>query len=255
MKENRLLHFWDGIYPFLFFYAIVHFSTYGLIGLFSKVDTMIIQGIIQIIFILFIIVWIRNKQPIHRERNLNSKKNKWIVFVGMIAISSLFSMALNQLIDASNLKELSPAYQAVSTSIYEPGKIQILFFVGLVAPAFEELLFRGVLFGQLRKYFSFLFCALTSGLIFGGLHLNLVQFVYAFAMGYLFAFFMEASKSVWFAIIAHVVANLTSLMTTWMGSANWMFDHVEISLLVASLEGLLGIMLLNWIKKRFKLLK
>ena len=255
MKENRVLHFWDGIYPFLFFYAIVHFSTYGLIGLFPKVNTMITQGIVQIIFILFIIVWMQNKQPIHRERNLKSKKNKWIVVVCMIVSSSLFSMALNQLIDASNLKELSPAYQAVSSSIYEPGKVQILFFVGLIAPIFEELIFRGVLFGQLRKYFSFLFCALISGLTFGGLHLNLVQFVYAFAMGYLFAFFMEEGKSVWFAVTAHVVANITSLMTTWMGSASWMFDHVEISLLLALVEGLLGIVLLNWIKKSFKLLK
>jgi len=273
MKENQVLQFWNGIFPFLIFYALAYFSTYGLIGLFSEVEPMVMQGVAQIIFIASMMVWLKNKQKkdkimeeliksdllekkgIHQGRYLQFPKQKMIIVFCVMVISMLFSMALNQLIDASNLKELSPAFQAVSSSIYEPGKIQILICVGLIAPAYEELMFRGILFGQLRKSYSFLFCAVTSGLIFGGLHLNLVQFVYAFAMGYLFAFFMEESGSVWFSIIAHVVANITSLMTTWLGSASWMFDHVLLSLVVAFVEGIVGIMLLNWIKKRFKLLK
>lgn len=259
MKENQMFRFWNGIYPFLFFFGIVYFATYGVIGLFPKWDPMILQSAIQILFILGMILWLKDKKKNKGITidgiKLNSIKDELILIFFIIIISAFFSMALNQLIDASKIKELSPAYQVVSNILYQPGKIQIILCIGLIAPFFEEVLFRGVLFGQLRKTYSFLISAVVSALIFGGLHLNLVQFVYAFVMGYLFAFFFEQSGKVWFAIIAHVAANLTSLITTWMGSASWLFDHGKISLLLAFAEGLLGIILLNCLKKRFEILK
>ena len=272
MKDNRILKFWNGIYPFLLIFVVFYFSTYGVIGLLPKWDPMIMLSMIQVILILVMMKWMKEKkieqikidltedilikeEPRYKGWKLNSTKKKWLAVFLIMIISGLFSMALNQLIDASKLKELSPAYQMVSNLIYQPGRMQIICCVGLIAPAFEELLYRGVLFGQLRRSYSFLFSAVISALIFGGLHLNLVQFVYAFAMGYLFAFFFEKSGNVWFAIVAHVTANLTSLITTWCGSASWMFEHGKISLLVALIEGLVGILLLNTIMKKFEILK
>lgn len=254
MKENRLLRFWNCIYPFLVFFVMANFSTYLVMSLSPKWDPMIVQTIVQIIVIMMMVFWMKKREKVKHGKIQPFRQDLIAIFL-VIIISALFSMVLNQLIDASNLKELSPTYQLVSDSLYQPGKIQIILCVGLIAPVFEEFIYRGVLFGQMRKTYSFLFSAVISALIFGGLHLNLVQFVYALAMGYLFAFFFEKGGSVWFAIIAHIAANLTSLITTWMGSASWLFEHGKMSLLLALIEGILGILLINCFKKRIELLK
>lgn len=65
----------------------------------------------------------------------------------------------------------------------------------LVIPIAEELLFRGVVYKRLKLYFGVTPALIGSALIFGIMHVNLVQFLYAAVIGLLLAFVLEKTGS------------------------------------------------------------
>lgn len=75
----------------------------------------------------------------------------------------------------------------------------------------EEFMFRGVLFQTYRKS-RMLPAILLSGFLFGCMHMNLNQFIYAFALGVYLAFLVEATGSIFSSMLAHFTLNFTSVI-------------------------------------------
>ncbi|NCB73412.1 MAG: CPBP family intramembrane metalloprotease [Clostridia bacterium] len=93
-----------------------------------------------------------------------------------------------------------------------------LVFVGLLAPVFEELVFRKLLLDRIRAYGEGT-AILVSGLCFGLFHGNLFQFFYAFGLGALFAYIYLRTGRVRYTIILHAIINSFSvLLSVLMGS-------------------------------------
>ena len=67
------------------------------------------------------------------------------------------------------------------------GLLPRIIVVGILAPIFEELIFRKLLIDHLSKYGTFL-AIVVSGLFFGLFHGNFQQFFYAAGLGFLFAY-------------------------------------------------------------------
>lgn len=79
----------------------------------------------------------------------------------------------------------------------------------LFAPVFEELIFRGCLYGSLRSHMGSLTAAITSSLVFGLAHgYGLVGFLSVLLSGLLWAWVYERTGSLLPCIVAHVVNNL-----------------------------------------------
>ena len=57
---------------------------------------------------------------------------------------------------------------------------------------------------------------LISSAIFGIIHGNLVQFIYAFLIGMILSFVYEKFKNIWAPIILHAGANLLSVLLTML---------------------------------------
>ena len=86
-----------------------------------------------------------------------------------------------------------------------------LVFVGLLAPIFEELVFRKLLLDRIRAYGEGM-AILVSGLTFGLFHGNLFQFFYAFGLGSLFAYIYLRTGRVRYTIILHAIINTFSVI-------------------------------------------
>ncbi|MDO4438971.1 MAG: CPBP family intramembrane metalloprotease [Eubacteriales bacterium] len=82
----------------------------------------------------------------------------------------------------------------------------------LVAPVFEELFFRGILFRRARDRFGFWNAAIISSLVFGIVHENTAQMLFAFIMGLLFAYTYERYEALLPAVLMHMSANLMSFV-------------------------------------------
>jgi membrane protease YdiL (CAAX protease family) len=79
----------------------------------------------------------------------------------------------------------------------------------ILAPLFEELVFRGLLFAILRRRFRFLPAALISALVFGLAHgYGVVGLISVCWSGVLWAWIYEKTGSLGPGILAHAINNL-----------------------------------------------
>jgi membrane protease YdiL (CAAX protease family) len=87
-----------------------------------------------------------------------------------------------------------------------PGLLALLAAGAILVPIAEESLFRGVLFGGLRRY-GFVVAMLTSSVVFGLAHGISIVLPAAIILGAVGAFLYEKSGSIWPAVISHAVNN------------------------------------------------
>ena len=76
----------------------------------------------------------------------------------------------------------------------------------LIAPVFEEIIFRKLLLNKLRR-FGDLPAILMTGLAFGLFHFNFLQFFYAAVLGFLFAYITIRSNTIAYSVILHMIVN------------------------------------------------
>ncbi len=92
--------------------------------------------------------------------------------------------------------------------------LQIVLYIvsTAVVPALaEELAFRGVLMGSLRKYGD-AFAIIASSVIFGAMHGNISQVPFAFILGLIFAYADCVTNSILPSIIIHFINNLYAVV-------------------------------------------
>ncbi len=95
--------------------------------------------------------------------------------------------------------------------IWAPRSVMIVSLLEYVvlAPIFEELAFRGLLFASLRRRFSFMPAAAISAAVFSIAHgYALIGFASVFWSGFLWAWIYEKTGSLLPGMIAHVLNNL-----------------------------------------------
>lgn len=88
-------------------------------------------------------------------------------------------------------------------------------FMALLPACVEEFMFRGVLFQTYRRS-KMLPAIFLSAFLFGCMHMNLNQFMYAFALGVYLAFLVEATGSIFSSMIAHFTLNFTSVVLSFL---------------------------------------
>jgi membrane protease YdiL (CAAX protease family) len=81
-----------------------------------------------------------------------------------------------------------------------------VFVIG-IAPVVEEFFFRGFLYQSLRTRLGVIGGAVTSGLIFGAVHLKLEFLVPLAILGILLALLFQKTNSLWPCILVHALNN------------------------------------------------
>jgi len=87
----------------------------------------------------------------------------------------------------------------------------LVVLVVVVVPIGEELFFRGLTYGALRRVLSRRIAVLASAAFFAAAHLQLVEFLPIFILGVILAYLYDFTGSVVPGMIAHAVNNLGAL--------------------------------------------
>lgn len=87
--------------------------------------------------------------------------------------------------------------------------------VGILAPIFEELIFRKLLIERMIRYGEWT-AILVSGLAFGMFHGNFSQFFFATGLGITFGYVFVRTGKVRYSIMMHMVVNLSSSVITML---------------------------------------
>ena len=105
------------------------------------------------------------------------------------------------------------------TALFQSSGFLVSFVAVAVLPAvFEECFSRGILLSGyhfLGKYKAQFACAL----LFGLLHLNPQQFPYAFIVGFIFAFLVDRTNSIFASILPHMIINGTTIFSIFATSS------------------------------------
>ncbi len=131
-----------------------------------------------------------------------------VIFVSLgtiIAISYLNAWLVPSFSSVGVLEQTTKPYQLV-----------LLMFSSAVIPAFaEELLFRGVILTNLKPYGRGV-AVVASAFLFGIMHMNLSQLLYATAAGIVFGVIYVTTNSLWLCILIHFANNLFNILENYM---------------------------------------
>ena len=147
------------------------------------------------------------------------KRNLFSV-LGILVLGIGFSLGCNVLFGLLGLTKASADFQAVAERQMSAGIFTGILLYGICSPLAEELIFRGVVFARLKRYLPVVVSGIVSALLFGIYHGNVVQAIYGFAAGCLFAWFYHKTGSFGQTVLLHGVMNITGFLLTYFG----MFD-------------------------------
>lgn len=149
---------------------------------------------------------------LERHNEYEAYNRKWLLV--MIPVGVGAAIGFNGLISLSGIANYSKSYQDIENIVYSGNlAIQIL-ASGIAAPLAEEFLFRGLLHKRIRHFLKPIPAMIISSMVFGLIHGNIVQFVYAFLVGMLLAYAYEKFKTIWAPVIMHAAANTSAVLLT-----------------------------------------
>ena len=129
-----------------------------------------------------------------------------ILFTVIGGIGSMFFMnlavnlipfpadSLEEFMEANATFSSYPLWQAIIANI-------------ICAPIMEEVVFRGLIFGRLRRAMPAIVAAILSSALFGIMHGHWIWAIWAFFMGMIFCFARIRTGSILPGIILHMMAN------------------------------------------------
>lgn len=116
------------------------------------------------------------------------------------------SFVLNKLIGF--LIVFSKKYKTVEEIQYSVPVWLGLVLYGIISPIVEEMVFRGVVYNRIKKFFGVFKAVVFSALLFGFFHGNLPQFLYGTIMGILMAICYEYAECFAAPVLVHMAANV-----------------------------------------------
>ena len=233
-KKSIVTLIWRTIYPILIYFTItiiVQIIIYNIFvyqissanpGITSDMLTNMLDGrvtksamminvIAGVIIIPVLSIILKNDKKSREEKSVIVKKEEYIYpFLAGI----FMCLGCNWLIDMSGIINIFTGFNEVADSLYGGSIIFEFIAMVIIAPLLEELLFRGIIFARLREYMSVKVAIVISALIFGIIHGNVVQGMYAFIIGICLAYIYERYNTLLAAVLFHMSANLMSVIMT-----------------------------------------
>ncbi len=183
-------------------------------GLYGYATLMMIvrNGLMIPIFLLLMHLDRRKDRLLGRYQAYQLPHWAWFLLLPVVGFTA--AIGFNQVMSLTQLEKIDKLYQDASQMIFDENVPMWLTIVAtsVMAPIVEELLFRGLIYKRMRNHVSPLFSSLISATMFGLIHGNLVQFIYAFLVGMIICWVYETFKSIWAPIIFHAGANLIAVL-------------------------------------------
>ncbi len=191
-------------------------------------NTNLISLIIGICDVLIIFICLKISEKIFPGKNkeFNESKSRFLLKKSMVScICMILGFVLVKSVIISNWilylhivpsKNIFNTYMQNATII---NTIVISIQVIIIGPIIEELIFRKILLGKLLEKFSNrpIKAIVYSALIFGIVHLNIIQGVAAFGGGIILGLIYYYTKSIKATIFAHILNNFLIIIPNPIG--------------------------------------
>lgn len=162
---------------------------------------------------------IKEYVSLRKEMSLKLIVSGSLASIGVGIISSIIFLIYSYFINSRGIEIPSPDFSIPKNTTY-----LILFFsyTCVIAPVFEEIIFRGYILNNMRRYGNIV-AVIVSSIFFCMFHSNLVQFINPILMGIMLSFIAIKSESILPSIIIHMFNNTCAMLSTVItsGSSEW----------------------------------
>ena len=157
--------------------------------------------------LVFIPMWLKSRKRVGLWKN----NNPAVAGLATVAFFAGFNIVQMFIFSVTDIMKFFPNYGETSEMIFGGSFIIQVIAVGIAAPVCEELLFRGILINRM-KWLPAWAGILIQAALFGLVHFNLFQCLYAFIAGILLGLVYVKYKSLLMVVFGHMAYNLTSVL-------------------------------------------
>lgn len=205
---NRI---WQIVYPLGAYYVLYSILYTVLNKIFSDVGSSLLWlGIASALTIPFI-YGIYKQSPVIRSPKQFDRETigrETLYILGIVA----FGVLLNVVISHTPLMEQSEGF-AKANQVFQVDSLLTKVFTNCICiPILEEMVYRGIIAGQILIWQGKVAAVIVSSLLFGAMHFNVVQFLYAFLVGLTLAYVYTKTSKLWIVIVAHSLTNLAVVL-------------------------------------------
>ena len=152
----------------------------------------------------------------------DEKKRRWVIPAALLFALCLAAGAACSAAAGAAMRLLG-MYRLFSNETQEmllssPPALQII-GIGLIVPVFEELLYRGLVYGRVRSLIPRRWAMILCSLLFATGHGNVIQALYAFPMAILLIALYERDRSLAAPVLFHIGANMFTVVMHLLGAA------------------------------------
>lgn len=177
--------------------------------------------------ILIPVFWYMIRKDLAQDRVLGCGKDHEkvppVLYAILIAAGAVSCLAASNMISMSGLVKASESYSSAANVMYSTGIWPELIGLGILAPAAEEMLFRGLVYRRFKEFNSVIASMIWASLMFAMLHGNLVQGIYAFIMGFLLCYIYERYGSLKAPVVMHIASNVVAVIGSETEILNFMY--------------------------------
>ncbi|WP_026652255.1 type II CAAX prenyl endopeptidase Rce1 family protein [Butyrivibrio proteoclasticus] len=176
--------------------------------------TFVAEIVCVAVFVLwYVLAFVNKDKKFNRYIPITKKMNP--LSVVLLALVAFFTFSITNLLGYGTIALFPDAADKFSETMELALGNELNFFgvmsAAILAPICEDLAIRGVGLKMTRKHFTVVFCALISGILFGVMHLNIIQGIYVIPMGAIAGYICYKYDSVIPGIIIHMIDNTMSL--------------------------------------------
>ena len=196
---------WPIIY-FLFQFILIFLLSY--IYMFSGNDINLFNEYLNSkqIYLALILAAVFIPLLIKDYKKINFDKENKINYLQLIIVGIILSLIYNIFAYYFNF--------FIRTSLFDNNNnlIVTLISTGLLGPIIEELMFRGIIYNELKNKYSNTKAILITTVFFAIIHFNIIQVLYGLIIGFILIYAYEKYKNIKAPIILHMSSNITTTL-------------------------------------------
>ena len=204
---------------FVEFYRDMFFMNSWSENLLTTITDFIYQyGIMLVIIVLINRSFKTNGNVLYDEK---ISKKQYLAGVGMIVVYICITYGVFDFLLYSLPTLNEGLYEYLEQYLLNTSYIFIFISSCIMAPFFEEILYRGILLNGLLKKYSYKKAIIYSALIFGIAHMNLPQGINAFLLGVIIGLAYYYTRSIYVCMGMHFANNFLVNFVVYPESRLW----------------------------------
>ena len=157
--------------------------------------------------IIILLKWISNKTYEQKFKHHLSLRDFGYAALIILAFRMVFDNSLTLWINNIAMPDfINEAFDELAVS-----PIILIISVAVVAPIYEEIIFRGILLKGMAKKMNPTVALVVSAVFFALVHMNIPQGINAFLLGLVIGFIYLRTESIYLSIFAHFINNVLAL--------------------------------------------